>query len=98
MARPIRGPGWRRARWPGRAFDAIVLAAAGTRDPVALSTVELSGRALSARLGVPYRVAYASASAPTAGEAVAELRADGARRVAVAAYFLAPGRLYDAVA
>ena len=79
-------------------FDAVVLAAAGTRDRAALSTVEHAARALGARLGVPCRPAYASASAPTGGEAVRALRAAGARRVAVASYFLAPGRLYDAVA
>jgi sirohydrochlorin ferrochelatase len=80
----------------GASFDAVVLAAAGTRDQVALSTVERSARALGHRLGVPCLPAYASASAPTAGEAVASLRLGGARSVAVAAYFLAPGRLYDA--
>jgi sirohydrochlorin ferrochelatase len=77
-------------------FDALVLAAAGTRDQAARATVELSARALGHRLGVPCLPAYASASAPTAGEAVATLRHGGAGAVAVAAYFLAPGRLYDA--
>jgi sirohydrochlorin ferrochelatase len=86
----------RRLAGAGGRYDAVVLAAAGTRDEAALSTVEQSARALGARLGLPCRAAYASASAPTAGAAVAALRAEGARRVAVAAYFLAPGRLYDA--
>jgi galactokinase len=44
---------------------------------------------------VPAAVAYASAAPPTAGAAVEHLQALGARRVAVASYFLAPGRLYD---
>jgi sirohydrochlorin ferrochelatase len=39
-------------------------------------------------------VGYAS-GAPNAGEAVNALRARGATGVAVASYFLAPGRLYD---
>jgi sirohydrochlorin ferrochelatase len=77
-------------------FDGLVLAAAGTRDQAALATVELAARALGHRLGVACLPAYASASAPTAGEAVSLLRHGGARRVAMAAYFLAPGRLYDA--
>ncbi|WP_341477523.1 CbiX/SirB N-terminal domain-containing protein, partial [Micromonospora globispora] len=42
-------------------------------------------------------VSYASAAPPAAGAAVARLRAAGARRVAVAAYFLAPGLFHDAV-
>jgi sirohydrochlorin ferrochelatase len=77
-------------------FDAVVLAAAGTRDPAALGTVDLAARALGHRLGVPCVPAYASASPPMPGAAVTRLRRGGARRVAMAAYFLAPGRLYDA--
>jgi sirohydrochlorin ferrochelatase len=79
----------------GARLDAVVLAAAGTRDAAARETVEEVARALGARLSLPWAVAYASAAPPTAGEAVARLRADGARRVGMAAYFLAPGRLYD---
>jgi sirohydrochlorin ferrochelatase len=53
---------------------------------------------LSASLGgIPCRVAYASASAPTGDEAVRALRAAGARRVGVASYFLAPGLLHETV-
>ncbi|MEE6257138.1 sirohydrochlorin chelatase [Plantactinospora sonchi] len=77
------------------AVDGVVLAAAGTRDAAARRTVERAAEALAAVLNVPTRVGYASASPPTAGAAVAELRAAGARRVAVATYFLAPGRLYE---
>ncbi|WP_425413410.1 sirohydrochlorin chelatase [Micromonospora pallida] len=81
---------------PGR-FDALVLAAAGTRDPGARASVGRVAAALGASYGVPCRVAYASAAAPTTGTAVARFRADGARRVAVSAYFLAPGLFHDAV-
>ncbi|GAB1694235.1 sirohydrochlorin chelatase [Krasilnikovia sp. M28-CT-15] len=77
-------------------LDALVLAAAGTRDAAARATVEQVAAALGERLGLPCRVAYASASPPVAGEAVGLLRGAGARRVGVASYFLAPGRLYDA--
>ncbi len=79
-------------RLPVAGLDAVVLAAAGTRDAAARETVAAAATALGARLGVPCTVAYASAAAPTAAEAVASL---GASRVGVAAYFLAPGRLYD---
>jgi sirohydrochlorin ferrochelatase len=83
----------RRLGDPG--LDAVVLAAAGTRDAAARATVEEAAAALGARLGVPSGVAYASAAPPTAGAAVERLQALGARRVAVASYFLAPGLLHD---
>ncbi|MFE9205751.1 sirohydrochlorin chelatase [Micromonospora sp. NPDC007230] len=78
-------------------YDALVLAAAGTRDPRARGSVGRVAAALGAELGVPCRVSYASAAPPTAGAAVAKLRAGGARRVGVAAYFLAPGLFHDTV-
>ena len=80
----------------GYGFDAVVLAAAGTRDSRARGSIGRAAAALSARLDVPCRVAYASAAPPAAGAAVQRLRTAGARRVGVAAYFLAPGLLYDA--
>jgi sirohydrochlorin ferrochelatase len=85
-------------RLPPARLDAIVLAAAGTRDPAARTTVEWAAEALSARLSLPCAVAYASAAPPAAGAAVDLLRTSGARRVGVAAYFLAPGHLYDRAA
>ena len=83
-------------RLPYAGLDAVVLIAAGTRDVAARVTVEDAAAALGARLGVPSTVAYASAAPPAAAVAVSALHAGGARRVGVAAYFLAPGRLYDA--
>jgi len=80
---------------PGR-FDAVVLVAAGTTDPVARAGVAMVAEQLAARLRVPGRAAYVTAATPTPGAAVAEFLAAGARAVAVAAYFLAPGRLYRA--
>jgi sirohydrochlorin ferrochelatase len=82
-------------RLPSVDLDAVVLAAAGTRDAAARSTVEDVANALSARLRLPCTVAYASAASPAPGEAVERLTAGGARRVGMAAYFLAPGLLYD---
>ncbi|MET8910721.1 CbiX/SirB N-terminal domain-containing protein [Micromonospora sp. NPDC004551] len=78
-------------------FDGVVLAAAGTRDPRARGSVGRVAAALGAELGVPCQVSYASAAPPGPGVAVSRLRAAGARRVAVAAYFLAPGLFHDAV-
>ncbi|MDH2428352.1 CbiX/SirB N-terminal domain-containing protein [Sphaerisporangium sp. TRM90804] len=79
----------------GKPYDALVLAAAGTRDASARSCVAAVATALGERLGMPCVPAYASAAAPGPGAAVAGLRARGARRVAVASYFLAPGLLHD---
>ncbi|WP_191971253.1 sirohydrochlorin chelatase [Micromonospora aurantiaca (nom. illeg.)] len=78
-------------------LDAVVLAAAGTRDPAARASVGRVAAAFGAGLGVPCRVSYASAAPPEVGGAVTRLRAAGARRVAVAAYFLAPGRFHDGI-
>lgn len=82
----------------GVAYDGVVLGAAGTRDEAARATVGQVAEALGAELGVACIPAYASASGPTGAEAVRELRAAGARQVVMAAYFLAPGRLYETVA
>jgi sirohydrochlorin ferrochelatase len=74
--------------------DGLVLIAAGTSHAPARSTVD----AVAAELDHPCVVGYASASGPTAGEAVEAVRAMGARRILVASYFLAVGRLYEAAA
>ena len=79
-------------------YDAVALIAAGTSDASARSTVEGVARELASELDVACAVGYASACAPSAGEAVARLRASGARRVVAASYFLAVGRLYDVAA
>lgn len=72
---------------------AVVLAAAGSRDPDSAMDTARTAALLSARLGrVPVLPAYASAAGPTVPEAVAALAAGGMRRIAVASYFTAPGR------
>lgn len=78
--------------------DGVVLAAAGTRDAAARTTVEFAAAAAGEMLGVPCRAGFASGPGGTAGEAVAALRAQGAQRVAMAAYFLATGQLYRTAA
>jgi len=77
--------------------DAFVLAAAGSSAPDAVATIRRTAAELGERLGAPCVAAFASASGPRVATAVARLRSAGARRVAVAAYFLAPGLLYDRV-
>jgi sirohydrochlorin ferrochelatase len=78
--------------------DGLVLIAAGTSEPGARSTVDVVAAEMGRQLNVACTVGYASASSPTAAEAVEAVRAMGARRIAAAAYFLAPGRLYSAAA
>ncbi|MFE9449512.1 sirohydrochlorin chelatase [Streptomyces sp. NPDC006739] len=86
------------AGWPAgmdeatRRTSAVVLAAAGSRDPDAATDTHHTARLLAARLGVPVLPAYASAATPTVAEALRALAARGRHRVAVASCFTAPGR------
>ena len=75
-----------------RRASAVVLAAAGSRDPDAAVDTRRTARLLAERLGVPVVPAYASAAAPTVPHAVRALTARGRHRIAVASYFTAPGR------
>ncbi|MFC7183282.1 sirohydrochlorin chelatase [Kitasatospora paranensis] len=82
-----------------RARTGVVLAAAGSAGTAA----DAATRALAAdwargRGWAGVEVAYASAAGPRVPEAVAALRAAGARRVAVSPYLLAPGLLPDRIA
>ncbi|MGW0816010.1 sirohydrochlorin chelatase [Streptomyces viridiviolaceus] len=81
--------GWDAAHRRG---SAVVLAAAGSRDPESRADTGRTARLLAERLGVPVVPAYASATAPTVPEAVRALTARGHHRVAIASYFTAPGR------
>lgn len=75
--------------------DAIVLAGAGSRDARALTVVGQVAAALAEVTGVPCRAGYASGVGPSVAVAVDDLRAAGARRIALASHFLAPGVLHD---
>ncbi|MGX5209622.1 sirohydrochlorin chelatase [Streptomyces violaceus] len=81
--------GW--GRTP-RSTSAVVLAAAGSRDPDAKRDTARTAHLLAARLGVPVLPAYASAATPTVPSAVRTLLARGRRHIALASYFTAPGR------
>jgi sirohydrochlorin ferrochelatase len=77
---------------------AVVLAAAGSSRPAANAAVARAAAAWQRARGwhsvVP---GYASAAAPSPGEAVARLLRAGAPRVVVATYLLAPGVFADQV-
>ncbi|WP_435867505.1 sirohydrochlorin chelatase [Streptomyces xanthophaeus] len=82
--------GWGAA---GTGRPAVVLAAAGSRDPDSATDTRRTAALLSERLGgVPVVAAYASGSGPTVPEAVRALAARGHHRAAVASYFACPGR------
>ncbi|MFD4553011.1 sirohydrochlorin chelatase [Streptomyces sp. NPDC058469] len=85
--------GWRtRMDTQTRRASAVVLAAAGSRDPESKLDTHRTAQLLADRLGVPVVPAYASAATPTVSEAVRALTARGRHRVAVASCFTAPGR------
>jgi sirohydrochlorin ferrochelatase len=77
------------------AYDGVVLVAAGSRDPIARSTVDDVALALSVALGLPCVAGFATGPGLDGAAAAAQVRALGARRIVAASYFLAPGRLFD---
>ena len=78
--------------WPTDPGLGLVVASAGSSDCAAVAQVEGVVRSWGTAVN-----AYASASAPTTAQAIARLRSRGLTEVAVASYFLAPGRLPDRV-
>lgn len=84
-----------RLRQTGRPYDAVVLAAAGSKRRRALDEVGVAARQLAALVGRPVVAAFVTAAEPTVADAVAALRASGHGRVAVASYLLAPGVFAD---
>lgn len=90
--------GWDPADEGGRRA-AVVLAAAGSRDPDSAQDTRRTARMLAERLGaVPVVPAYASAATPTVPAALRALAARGRHRTFVASYFTAPGRFASAAA
>jgi len=81
-----------------RELDALVLAAAGSSDPLANQAVARLARVWGSRHKLPVVAAFASTAPPAAGEAVRQFRAEGRRHIAVASLFLAPGFLPDRAA
>jgi sirohydrochlorin ferrochelatase len=75
-----------------RAGDAVVLAVAASSDPHARADGARAARRLGRLLGRPVTLApIVLGDRPGVAEVVARLRCDGARRVAVASWLLAPG-------
>ncbi|MER5738058.1 MULTISPECIES: sirohydrochlorin chelatase [unclassified Streptomyces] len=85
---------------PGdKSTTGVVLASAGSSDPEAIAAIAETARELRRTGWCSVRPAFASASLPRTEEAVRALRAaPGVRRVAVAPYVVAPGRLPDRIA
>jgi len=76
-----------------RELDALVLAAAGSSDPLANQAVARLARLWGSKHRLPTVAAFASAAPPATGEAVRAFRAEGRRHIAVGSLFLAPGTL-----
>jgi len=81
-----------------RELDALVLASAGSSDPLANQAVARLARVWGAHHKLPVTAAYAAAAPPATGEAVRAFRAEGRRHIAVASLFLAPGSMVDRAA
>ena len=76
----------------------VVLAAAGSSDPLATDQVESQAKLLAGELNVEVLPAYAASGQPTVPDAVADLRRRTGGPVAVASYLLAPGHFQDSLA
>lgn len=74
--------------------DSVVLAAAGTSDPMAGRDLHTTATWLSATIGARVELAYAATGDPRVADAVAALRRRG-RRVVVASYLLSEGLFQD---
>jgi sirohydrochlorin ferrochelatase len=73
-----------------RELDALVLAAAGSSDPLANQAVARLARVWGAHHKLPVKAAYASSAPPATGEAVRAFRHEGRRHIAVASLLHAP--------
>jgi sirohydrochlorin ferrochelatase len=83
--------------WPDDPDVGVVLAAAGSQQAPANAAVAAVAATWSRRTRWQVIPAFACAARPTVPDALATLRATGARRLAVASWFLAPGLLPDKV-
>jgi sirohydrochlorin ferrochelatase len=75
----------------------LVVAAAGSKHPEALSHVTAAAAHLHRRGWATVMAGYAAAATPTVPQAVAQVRNGGATRVAIASYLLTPGRFSEAL-
>ncbi|MBC2643575.1 MULTISPECIES: sirohydrochlorin chelatase [unclassified Rhodococcus (in: high G+C Gram-positive bacteria)] len=91
LLRRLVDAGWQ----PG---DAVVLAAAGSSDPRALRDVRRAAALLTELVASRVRIGYVATAEPRVADVVAGLRADGEKRVFVAAYLLAHGLFHARLA
>ncbi len=77
---------------------AVVLAAAGSADATSVDAVHTLAADWRAAGWWDVRAAFASAAEPSVRQAVTDLRAAGAPRIAVASYLLFPGMFFDTLA
>ncbi|MFF5444080.1 sirohydrochlorin chelatase [Streptomyces sp. NPDC012888] len=81
-----------------RSSTGVVLASAGSSDPEAIAVIAEIAREWRHTGWCAVRPAFASAALPDVASAVRALRAEGVRRIVVAPYVIAPGRLPDRIA
>lgn len=81
--------------WAGDPRVGIVLGAAGTSDPAARQQIEQLASEWAGTGWAGVACAYASAGGPDVAAAATQLRDQGAERVVLAPYVLAPGILPD---
>jgi sirohydrochlorin ferrochelatase len=83
---------------PENADTGVLVVAVGSSHAAANASTATLASALSQRGGwARVRVAYATAQ-PSVTDGIADLRHSGARRIALAPWFIAPGRITDRVA
>ena len=82
---------------PDDSGTGVVLAAAGSPQALSNAEVVTVAHRLAQRTRWQVAPAFACAARPTVPDAIATLQAAGARRIAVASWFLAPGLLPDKV-
>ena len=80
--------GWRRD-------DSVILAAAGTSDPMAQRDLHTTATGLSAITGSRVELAFAATGTPRVSDAVATLRRQRRGRIVVASYLLSDGLFQD---
>jgi sirohydrochlorin ferrochelatase len=87
----LREAGWTRG-------DAVVLAAAGSSDPRALTDVRRAAAMLADLTGERVDIGYVATGEPRVPEVVARVRDEAGRRVFVASYLLAHGLFHSRLA
>ncbi|WP_129658462.1 sirohydrochlorin chelatase [Rothia uropygialis] len=88
QARRLEETGWRRG-------EAVVMGVVGSSVAAGKTDAETQASYLEKVLQSPVRLGFGAAASPTVSEAVDECRRQGAPRVFVSSYILAPGTFQD---